>query len=78
MLEVLVALDVTQRHMKNQFETEAPRTRANVRRVGRKHRSPFRAASALAMRILVKGETTHRSGRRVQTASSDGDQQAAA
>jgi hypothetical protein len=72
MLEVLVALDVTQRHMKDQFEIEAPTTRANVRRAGRKHRSPFRAASALAMRVLAKAETTQRSGRRVQPASSEG------
>jgi hypothetical protein len=73
MLEVLVALDVTQRHMKDQFEIEAPTTRANVRRAGRKHRSPFRAASALAIRVLARGEkTTHRSGRRVQPASSEG------
>jgi hypothetical protein len=72
MLEVLVALDVTQRHMKEQFEIEAPTTRANVRRAGRKHWSPVRAAPALAMRVLAKGETTHRSGRRVQPASSEG------
>jgi hypothetical protein len=71
MLEVLVALDETQRHMKDLFEIDAPTTRANVRRAGRKHRSPFRAASALAMRVLAKGETTRRSGRRAQPASSE-------
>jgi hypothetical protein len=71
MLDVLVALDVTQRHMKNQFEMEAP-TRAKARRADRKHRSPLRAGSALAIRVLASVRTRHRSGKRAQPASSEG------
>jgi hypothetical protein len=69
MFDLLVALDVTQRHMKNQFEMEAP-TRAKARRADRKHRSPLRAGSALAIRVLASVRTRHRSGR--QPASSEG------
>lgn len=68
MLDFLVALDVTQRHMK---ELEAP-TRAKVRRADRKHRSPLRAGSALAIRVLASVRTRHRSGQRAQPASSEG------
>jgi hypothetical protein len=61
MLEVLVALDVAQRHMKDQVEMDVP-TGAKVRRAHRKHRSPSRAAFVLAMRVLGKAQTIHRSG----------------
>jgi hypothetical protein len=71
MLEVLVALDETQRHMKNLFEMEAP-TRAKARRADRKHRSPLRAGFALAIRVLASVRTRHRSGQRSQPASSEG------
>jgi hypothetical protein len=50
MLETLVALDLAQRLMKDQFETGAG---AKVGRVERERRSPFRAASALVMGMLA-------------------------
>ena len=49
MLEVLVAIDLAQRHMRQQFEMDAP-TGTNVHRAEEKHRSPFRTAFALARR----------------------------
>jgi hypothetical protein len=71
MLDFLVALDVTQRHMKDQLEMEAP-TRAKARRADRKRGSPLRAGSALAIRVLASIRTRDRSGRRAQPASSEG------
>jgi hypothetical protein len=62
MLEVLVALDVAQREMKNQFELDAP-ARANARDADRKRRSPVRAARALALRVLPKAQTIRSSQR---------------
>lgn len=49
MLEVLVAIDVAQRRMRQQFELDAP-TGTNVHRAEEKHRSPFRTAFARARR----------------------------
>jgi hypothetical protein len=71
MLDVLVALDVAQRDMKNQFEMQAP-PRTKARRADRKHRSPLRAGSAQAIRVLASVRTRHRSGQPAQPASSEG------
>jgi hypothetical protein len=43
---------VAQRRMKNQFEMDA-RAEAKTPRADRKHRSPVRGVSALAMRVLA-------------------------
>jgi hypothetical protein len=54
MLEVLVAIDVAQRRMRQQFEMEAP-TGTNVHRAEQKHRSPFRTAFGLVRRSEGSG-----------------------
>ena len=74
MLDVLVALDVAQREMKNQFELDAP-ARANVRPAERKHRSTFRAARAIALSLVPKAETKRRPSRRTQTDALEGQRQ---
>jgi hypothetical protein len=71
MLELLVALDVTQRHMKNHFETETPKG-AKARRANRKHRSPLHTGHALAKRLLASFRTRHRPCQPAQPASSEG------
>ena len=71
MLEVLVALDVAQREMKNQFELDAP-AGARVRRADRKHRSLFRAARALALRVVPRAENNLRPSRQTQTGALGG------
>lgn len=53
LLDTLVALDLVQRHMKAQFEVDM-RPGAKARRADREHRSRFRVAGALAMRVLVR------------------------
>ena len=53
MLETLVALDLAQRHMKEQFEMDRPAA-AKARRPDREHRPWLRDASALAMRVFAR------------------------
>jgi hypothetical protein len=53
MLEVLVALDLSQRYMKSQFETDV-RKGAKIGRANRGHRVPLRAASTVAVRSLAR------------------------
>ena len=53
MLETLVALDLAQRHMKEQFEMDRP-VAAKARRTDREHRPRLRDAPALAMRVFAR------------------------